>query len=184
MATFFADPQAAAVAFTSRSDIEGGLKPAGGLGDPNRANHGVNQSTYDTYRTAQGLPPQDVALIAPAEVAAIYADYWERFLCGRIAPHSGALAVVHFDACFNGGGVRLLEETEGQLPGERDNILTPEEVDGLVAELAAGEDAVIEAYLQNRLDRFRGLHNAAAEHTWEVRLDKLATYVGVTWRVS
>lgn len=175
----------AAFAFTQRPDIEGGLKPSGTLGDPNRAFRGINQSTYDAYRVRNGLRNRDVAEAAPQEVADIYKSYWTRFFCDVIAPKSGALAVCHFDCEFNGGGTAVLEETEGQT--ERDSTLTLDEVNGLLATLGgeSGEDGTISAYLQNRLDRFRSLKNwPQAGEGWTKRLDKLAAYLEVSWRTS
>lgn len=175
----------AAFAFTQRPDIEGGLKPSGTLGDPNRAFRGINQSTYDAYRTQHGLPTRDVADAAPQEIADIYKGYWTRFYCDVIAPKSSALAVCHFDCEFNGGGTVVLEETAGQI--HRDSTLTLDEVNGLLATLGgeSGEDGTIAAYLQNRLDRFRSLKNwSEAGPGWMKRLDKLAAYLEVSWRVT
>ena len=183
MAAKFPYPMQAAFAFTQRPDIEGGLKPSGALGDPNRAFRGINQSTYDRYRTGNGLPTRDVAEAAPQEVVDVYKSYWTDFFCGVIAPKSGALAVCHFDCEFNGGGTTVLEDTAGNPHGP----LTLDEVNALLATLGgeSGEDGTISAYLQNRLDRFRGLKNwPEAGDGWMKRLDKLAAYLEVSWRTS
>ncbi len=181
----FADPKAAAFAFTGSSPIEGGDKPAGTLGDPNHAFHGVNQSVYDRFRRRWGLNSQDVSLMDAAEQEAIYTDYWTRAKCPPIAAASGALAICHFDAFFNGGGIQILERTIGE--DEPDATLTDEEVAALIATLQgeSGEAGACSAYLQNRLDRFRSLANwPEAGHTWTDRLTRLSAYLGLSWRPS
>lgn len=183
--TQFPDARAAAFRFTA--DREGGDKPAGTLGDANHAFRGVNQSVYDRFRRRWGLNHQDVVQMSADEQAAIYQDYWARAQCAAIAARSGALACCHFDAFFNGGGIVLLERTIGETPDQIDEVLTAEEVDALLATLdgESGEAGACSAYLQNRLDRFRSLANwPAAGATWTDRLNRLATYLGLSWRVS
>jgi len=195
MAKVFADPQSAAAEITG--GFEGGYKPSGVLGDPNAAMWGINQSTFDASRRAKGVVTQDVRLMTPEERNEIYAGYWTRYFCDHIAPHSGALAVCHFDCEFNGGGTVVLEETTGQVAGQRDATLTEAEVEALIDELdsEAGEDGVIAAYLQNRLDRLRDLTRRnpdgtvvklwdAAGPTWTKRLNALAATLDISWRVS
>lgn len=182
--TFFPDPQAAAFQLTR--EREGGDKPAGTLGDANHAFHGVNQSVYDRFRRRWGLNHQDVALMDAHEEQVIYEDYWTRAQCGPIAARAGSLAICHFDAFFNGGGVVILERTIGETADQIDDVLTEAEVDALIALVDAegGEAGACAAYLQNRLDRFRALGNAAAEPGWEIRLDRVAAFIGISWRVS
>jgi len=182
MAKQFNNPAESAFQFTAQR--EGGDKPAGTLGDPNHAFQGVNQSTYDAYRQQRGAHVQDVTAMTPPERDYIYQSYWSRGLCDHIALKSGALAICHFDACFNGGGVIIAERTLGEIGP--DNILTSEEADavGALVDGPGGEDAACSAYLQNRLDRFRSLGNAAAEPGWEIRLNLLALFLGLSWRVS
>lgn len=183
--TQFPDPQAAAFAFTGSPPIEGGDKPAGTLGDPNHAFHGINQSVFDRFLRKWGVNHRDVVTMTAHEQAVIYTDYWTRAGCGPIAAASGALAICHFDAFFNGGGIQILERTIGE--DEPDAVLTPEEIDALIATLRgeSGEAGACSAYLQNRLNRFRELPNwPEAGHTWTDRLTRLAGYLGLSWRPS
>lgn len=195
MANQFPDPQAASDRITG--ELEGGYKPTGKLGDPNAAMWGINQSTFDDYRRRKGVVTQDVRLMTPEERAEIYADYWTRYFCPKIAARSGALAVAHFDCEFNGGGTVVLEQVIGELPKDRDAVLTEEEVDQFLELLdgESGEDGVIDAYLQDRLDRLRGLTRKRPDGSvqrlwddagavWTKRLDTLAEFLGVSWRVS
>jgi hypothetical protein len=183
--TQFPDPRSAAFLFTA--DREGGDKPEGKLGDPNHAYRGVNQVVYDAFRRRWGLNHRDVVAMEAPEQAAIYEDYWARAKCEPIAQASGALALCHFDAFFNGGGIVILERTIGETEHQIDEVLTDEEVAALIATLAgeSGEAGSCSAYLQNRLDRFRTLKNwPEAGANWTSRLDKLATYLGLGWRAS
>jgi hypothetical protein len=132
-----------------------------------------------------------VTLLSAAEQAAIYDDYWARGRCAEIAAHSGALALCHFDAVFNGGGVEILEREIGELTP--DQVLTDDELAAVVSLLApynvfpdgeTGEAGACGAYCEARLARFRRLHNAAAEPGWEVRLNRVASYCDLTWRVT
>lgn len=173
------DARAAAEQFTRIR--EGGDKPAGKLGDPNHAYEGVNQSTYDHFRTTKQLPTQDVTLMSAQECADIYDRYWYGGACDQVATYSPELAVVHFDAEFNGGGAFLLRETAGLNPKGSIDQAT---LSAIGAICVSNASAAVTAYLQNRLDRFRNLKNPEAEPGWEKRLNLLAVFVGSTWRVS
>lgn len=183
MATQYPVPEEAAYRFTE--EHERGYKAPGRLADPNAAMNGINQSTYDKWRTDHGFATQDVKLVSLLEQAAIYKQYYVDGECVEIERYSGALAICVFDAEFNGGGMVLLQRTVGV---EQDGKFGPVTLNALLAALhASGEDACISAYLQNRLDRFRTLHNWADPETrgiWIKRLNDLALYLGSSWRVS
>jgi len=79
-----------------------------------RTNHGVTQKVYDGWRARQGLPAQDVKLIADAEVHAIYAsDYWLPPRCDVL---DTPLDTVQFDTAVNmgvGRAIRFLQASVG-----------------------------------------------------------------------
>lgn len=77
-------------------------------------NHGITQCTYDEWRGAHGLLPQDVRLITDAEVRGIYFEqYWSAAHCQPMSP---PLAAAHFDWAVNhgvAGATRTLQEACG-----------------------------------------------------------------------
>lgn len=77
-------------------------------------NRGVTQAVYDTWRRSQGQSPQDVRLLADAEMQAIYeANYWRAARCDVLAE---GLDLAHFDTAVNmgvGRAVRFLQATVG-----------------------------------------------------------------------
>jgi lysozyme family protein len=178
----FADPRAAAEAFTGKQ--EHGWWP-GGPGDPNPTENGVTQGHYSIWRAKAGLADQSVQLLSPAEQAAIYDEYWASGQCPAVVARdpTGVVSIAHFDAYFNGGGAVLLQETVGVT---QDGIVGPGTLDALTRVLTAegGAAAVAAAYLQNRLNRFRRLHNPRWEPVWEKRLNAQAAFLGLTWTVS
>ena len=78
---------------------EGGLSEhAADMGG--RTYRGVTTVTYNAYRAARGLEPQDVALISQAELEDVYRSYWTAIDGDTLPPN---LAVVAFDVSINSG---------------------------------------------------------------------------------
>jgi len=182
MTATFAAPRAQAEAFTHHE--EGSYWP-GGAGDPNPTDQGVTQRHYDAWRLAQGLSERPVLEISPDEVTAIYDTYWAAGRCEDVAGISSALSVVHFDACFNGGGAVLLQRAAELPPEDQDGIIGPRTMAAVSAAVVADPDATIERYLQARLLRYRSLANWPEwGRAWSTRLNNLAAFVGSLWRVT
>lgn len=96
-----------ALAFTLKWEggyVDDAIDPGGAT------NFGITQKVYDSFRTRQKLPLRAVALIAPAEVRAIYFnEYW---LAGHCHSLHQPLSTTHFDTCVNFGvhqGVKFLQ---------------------------------------------------------------------------
>ncbi len=70
-------------------------------------NRGVTQTTYDGWRSSQGLAQADVRGITDEEVEAIYRKlYWEVAHCDGLA---WPLCLAAFDAAVNSGPVRAVK---------------------------------------------------------------------------
>jgi lysozyme family protein len=76
-------------------------------------NCGITQSTYDSYRSRQGLPTQPVLHISPAEMADIYqTGYWQPAQCDSLpAP----LDLCVFDMAVNSGVSASIKTLQGAL---------------------------------------------------------------------
>lgn len=135
--------------------------------DPGGAtNKGITQKTYDAFRARDGKPKQAVLHIEPEEVERIYRrSYWVESGADTLP---GKLATVVFDTAVNMGVkyARLYTLASGY-PKSADELAACKHVltlrEGRYDHLCA---------VNPTLKKFR--------HGWQVRLLKLAHYVGVT----
>ena len=160
------------------------LRWEGGLVDhPNdpggRTNQGVTQKVYDGWRARQGLPTQDVARIAAAEVHAIYAgDYWLPPRCDLLG---SPLDMVQFDTAVNMGVGRAVRFLQACVGCGVDGAFGPG-TERAVAGCDTG--TVLAAYCQRREDFYRGLVEknpklAVFMKGWMNRLNALRNEAGL-----
>lgn len=152
-----------------------------------RTAYGIIQRTYDGWRVAKGLAPQDVWTITQGEVEDIYCHrFWER---GKANMMPWPLSLLHFDACVNHG-------TEAKDPTGRRKVnagkllqqalrMTSDEQDGIVGAATLRVISFISLkelclrYLCVRFFRYDALVDANPRLLkfftggWEDRLEKL-----------
>lgn len=109
-----------ALAFTLR--WEGGY-----VDDPDdhggATNEGVTQSTYNAYRTAQGLAPQSVRLLTADERDDIYETrYWDAAGCPDLPE---PIATALFDTAVNLGVTRAVKLLQGVVGVRADGVFGP-----------------------------------------------------------
>lgn len=93
------DNYGACVAFVRQQ--EGGNTDTPGDRGGRTGRGGITHTVYDAYRTAKGLPVQDVWLISNAEIAEIYAkEYWAPIHGDELA---GGVDLCIFDYAINSG---------------------------------------------------------------------------------
>jgi lysozyme family protein len=103
--------------------IEGGYsdRPAD-LGGP--TNHGITQTTYDSWRTRHSLPKQPVIHITDDEVRAIYKqEYWDFNHCASL---SAPIDLLHFNTAIQAGpgdAGRILQRAAGMPPAQVDGVV-------------------------------------------------------------
>lgn len=114
-------------------------------------NKGVTQKVYDAWRRSHALPIRSVAEIGNTEVAAIYlTQYWNPAWCEKLPE---ALGIVHFDSAVNHGVHRAIKLLQLAVGASDDGVMGRETMKSLETALAmTDEDAVIEAYLNERSD--------------------------------
>lgn len=144
-----------------------------------RTNKGVTQAVYDRWRARQGLSPQDVKLIDPAEVNAIYEiGYWVPPCCDRLPR---LLDLAHFDTAVNMGPGRAVRLLQRCMECEPDGDFGPQ-TQRAVAECDVGD--ALRVYCDAREAYYRNLAEKRSElrvflKGWLNRLNALRREIGL-----
>lgn len=142
---------------------------------------GVEQATYDGWRTANHLPIQDVRLLTTTERIAIMTDkYWLPARC-NLMPRN--LAICMFDEAYNAGveeAIKILQYTIGDkvIDGE----WGPNTQAALQVALMTNEAALVNAYLARRDAVYEIIATVHPEDKrflkgWENRVDEIKAYL-------
>ncbi len=142
--------------------------------------YGVEQATYDSWRTSQGLPTQSVRLISQQEVAAIMKnEYWTPAHCDLMPTK---LAIAHFDTAYNEGCSEAIRILQYCVDVETDGIWGPVTEEALQQALNPDEGGLLEAYLSRRIAVYKIIaannpYEAQYLDGWENRMNNLKTYL-------
>ncbi len=119
---------------------------------------GVTQSTYDSWRSAHGLPLQSVQSISQEEVAAImYQRYWLPAHCDALP---AKLAIANFDTAYNEGPPEAIEILQHCLGVDTDGQWGPITARALQTALPGDKGVLLESYLSRRLAVYRLIEDA------------------------
>lgn len=142
---------------------------------------GIEQATYDGWRTANNLPIQDVRLLTTAERIAIMRDnYWLPARCNLMPLR---LAVCMFDEAFNAGveeAVKILQYSIGDKV--IDGQWGPNTQAALQVALMASEATLVTAYLARRDAVYEIIATVHPEDKrfltgWENRVNEIKAYL-------
>lgn len=113
------------------------LKFEGGyVNDPNDSggatNFGVTQKTYNLFRKAQKVSPQDVRYITQDEVHKIYESFFRDSFSDRFVGTHPRTALVHFDFSINAGTAQAAKTLQRAVGGLLiDGIIGPKTLAGV-----------------------------------------------------
>lgn len=91
-------------------------------------NRGVIQKTYDSYRTAKGLPTRSVRFCTIEETRDIYGQFYES--CSADALPAG-LSGMHFDFAINSGPNRANRTLQQVLNVKDDGVIGPKTLEAV-----------------------------------------------------